>query len=254
MATFGDTCNYCLDLTGELRIAEADFDIDESLSRPQLQIKQFVRTSDRLLGLRFDEMPFCRRYTFNTVAAQTDYDLNNTTNLEAIQYHSMYCNGLAAGSDDDEFELINRTYHEYKNQRLGQLVSGKPQFWTSLNSESDAAARTNKIRISPAPDDVYEIEYIAKKSAPALSAFSDVLLWDDIYIDHLYLAAADLLNDTSGTGPSLADRAMGAINAVRVWCSGSLDEQRGVHFGGLQINGNLRDSSVSDRDSRLHRW
>lgn len=248
MAQYGDVCNYCLDLSGQLRIAQADFVNEDDLERPQVQIKRFIQTCDSLLMLRQNKLPYHRRYTFNTAADQSDYALSNTTNLEAIKYHSIWYN-----VEGQEYELSNRPYSQYKEQRLSQLASGKPLYWTALPSEENVATRTNYIRLSPTPDDVYEIEYVAKKTAPSLSAYTDVLLWDDIYIQPLYLAGASMLRAETD-GMSLAEQASAAINAVRVWSTGPIDERRGVHFGGLSLNDNLRSSGWSDRDINLQRW
>lgn len=231
--------------------SDAQFDNDAQLTAPALKLKMFINKCNKMLIRHLNKNFTQRLFTFNTADGVAVYPLDLTTQLEGILYHSVRCNTTGANRPLQHmaYNLFRETYTD-----LTTVNSGKPIYWTDLISGAAVGnTRENSIRLTPIPDDIYEIEYAAKLVAENLITHDQTILWPVETEDVLITWAGAMLENKLGVDKNLDDYAQMALDDVRAWYERPIDKKLAVRMG-VRVTDGLGDTSGYDNQNFTRGW
>jgi hypothetical protein len=205
------------------------FNDNNRLPSPTLKIKLFYDTCQRQLIRTLLGKPTERRFEFNTVADQSDYDIDPLTKVESILYHTVRCTTTGF----TRF-IGNKTWNAYRSMYSDPttIATGAPQFWICKPTPAESGVeRTSQIIIVPTPNAVYAIEYLAKISAQPLVNATDLIMFEPEYEDVLWTWAKAMLESKLGVDATAERYAQSAIDQYRAYTKRPQEEKRGMRMG-----------------------
>lgn len=251
-STYFNSVNRVLREEGKDPILTEDAFNSGAVDRVQLQAILFYDHCNRMAARRLNKLFTNRVFTFNTVEDQADYELDELTHLEGIRFHSVRCNTTGAARP-----LNNIPYDEYRDSLypdLSLVPSGKPTDWVACYSNSAMGTeRGNKIKISPVPDGIYEIEFIAKIVVPPLLLAADFIYFPPEYEDVMWTWTQNWLRQKLGKDASMDDYAREAIDSVRAWGTAPPDVRQAARIN-IRIGGGRRTSYKYDTPDYRAGW